>query len=249
MFIIGQEYTKRDIYSILSVPENKQRGEWDKGCRFYENMFFIFANVGVAGRTQHNYPNNWTKEGFEWYGQTQSSLHKPQIRKLISGNFLVHIFTRNDNLAPFKYEGNGVVLRFEDTIPIKIIWALNSDNALKNLTIIDENYSFVEGSVKVVGINKYERNAKARKECIKHFGYRCQICSFNFKKVFGNIGENYIHVHHIKPISTIEGEYIVNPTKDLIPICPNCHAMIHSQNPPLTVDELKKIIANNLSNV
>jgi 5-methylcytosine-specific restriction protein A len=113
----------------------------------------------------------------------------------------------------------------------------------------DENYFYSEGSVKVIGINRYERNAKARKDCIKHFGYTCQVCGFDFKKIYGNIGKNYIQVHHIKPISSIEGEYMVNPIQDLVPICPNCHAMIHIQTPPLSIETLKDLIKNNLANV
>lgn len=99
---------------------------------------------------------------------------------------------------------------------------------------------YFEGASKKVSVNTYERNAEARTKCIKHHGYACAVCSFDFKKFYGAIGENYIHVHHVVPLSEIKKEYELNPVKDLIPVCPNCHAIIHKTQPALTVEQLKQ---------
>ena len=104
---------------------------------------------------------------------------------------------------------------------------------------VKEHDIFYEGSVKSIQINSYERNKKARLKCISEYGYNCQICGFNFKDKYGDIGKNYIHIHHIKPLSEISKEYELDPLKDLIPICPNCHAMIHKKDPPFSVKEIK----------
>jgi len=101
----------------------------------------------------------------------------------------------------------------------------------------------VEGAKKKVTVNFYERDPKARKVCLEHYGYNCYICKFNFKENFGEIGKNFIHVHYIKPLSEINQEYKVNPIKDLIPVCPNCHAMLHKKVPAYRLEELKGIIA------
>ena len=89
-----------------------------------------------------------------------------------------------------------------------------------------------------------ERNPHARKKCIEHYGLSCVVCDFNFEKVYGQIGKEFIHVHHLTQVATIKQEYKVNPIQDLRPVCPNCHSMLHKQNPPLTIDELKDIIKN-----
>ena len=68
------------------------------------------------------------------------------------------------------------------------------------------------------------------------------VCGFDFEKVYEKIGKNYIHVHHIRPIATTDGEYEVNPILGLVPICPNCHAMIHAHIPPLSISELKVLM-------
>jgi hypothetical protein len=101
---------------------------------------------------------------------------------------------------------------------------------------------FLEGQEFLVELTKYERNIAARKICIEHYGSKCQICDFDFSKFFGKIGEGFIHVHHIVPISQQAGEYQVNPVNDLRPLCPNCHAMAHRKNPPYTIEELKNIL-------
>jgi 5-methylcytosine-specific restriction protein A len=105
---------------------------------------------------------------------------------------------------------------------------------------VDADQIYVEGASQTILVNSFERNAKAMKKCIKHHGCKCAVCGFAFDSVYGAIGENYIHVHHIVPLAEIREEYKLDPIKDLIPICPNCHAMIHRTQPALTISELKK---------
>jgi len=108
----------------------------------------------------------------------------------------------------------------------------------------DEVVGFPEGASTLVKVNKYERNAKNRKACISHYGSVCQVCGFDFSLNYGQIGDGFIIVHHIVPVSKIGPDYIVDPINDLIPLCANCHAIIHRQDPPLTLSELKSMIEN-----
>ena len=94
---------------------------------------------------------------------------------------------------------------------------------------LNEINKYPEGSRKQITINAYERNPQARQKCLNHYGTFCQICGFNFGEFYGSEFEGKIHIHHIKPISEINGEYEVNPINDLIPVCPNCHMAIHSK--------------------
>ena len=68
------------------------------------------------------------------------------------------------------------------------------------------------------------------------------MCGFDFEKKYGIIGQGFIHVHHIVDISTIGDEYEVDYIKDLNPVCPNCHAMLHKKKPAYKIEELKLII-------
>lgn len=101
---------------------------------------------------------------------------------------------------------------------------------------------YSEGKAKKVLVNSFERNPIARKKCIEHYGLNCQVCNFNFKDKFGKLGNNFIHVHHKINIALIGDEYSVNPITDLIPVCPNCHAMLHKRNPAYSIEELKNIM-------
>jgi len=107
---------------------------------------------------------------------------------------------------------------------------------------VDENVKYAEGKTKTVLVNSYERNQVARQICIEHYGTFCQICNFDFEKIYGNIGKDFIHVHHIVDIATIGNEYSVDPIKDLMPVCPNCHSMLHKKKPADLIDELKKMM-------
>ena len=115
------------------------------------------------------------------------------------------------------------------------------DNDFEELT---DTETLFEGAKKTVIVNQYERNQEARKKCIAEHGYICKVCGMDFEKTYGEIGRGFIHVHHIVPISTIGEEYQLDPVKDLVPVCPNCHAMLHRgiDGKVLTVEELKTII-------
>ena len=66
----------------------------------------------------------------------------------------------------------------------------------------------------------------------------------DFEEKYGIVGKDFIHVHHIVPLNTIGEEYLVDYEKDLMPVCPNCHAMLHRKvnGKELTVEELKELL-------
>lgn len=107
---------------------------------------------------------------------------------------------------------------------------------------LDDKDEYFEGAIKRISINAYERNLEARKKCIEHYGATCYICGFNFEKTYGDIGKDFIHVHHLKQLSDIRENYQIDPLNELLPVCPNCHAMIHRRKPPYTIDEVKSFL-------
>lgn len=106
----------------------------------------------------------------------------------------------------------------------------------------DKNEKLIEGATKTIKINIYERNALARKKCIEHHGAQCKVCEFDFEKIYGEIGRSFIHVHHLLELSQIGKEYEVDYKVDLVPVCPNCHAIIHKRKPAFRIEELKELI-------
>lgn len=104
--------------------------------------------------------------------------------------------------------------------------------------------SMLEGAVIHVAVNVYERNAAARRRCIERFGSICSVCGFDFGNVYGPIAEGVIHVHHLTPLSVAGGrDYEIDPVRDLRPVCPNCHVVIHRREPPLSMEEAQALLS------
>lgn len=101
---------------------------------------------------------------------------------------------------------------------------------------------FYERECKQVTRNSYERNREARSECLKHHGFACAVCSFDFEKQYGELGHDFIHVHHLVPIANQGQVYQIDPVKDLRPVCPNCHAILHKREPPYSIEELNVLV-------
>src|SRR5207245_5852406 len=100
----------------------------------------------------------------------------------------------------------------------------------------------IEGGASSVTVTSYERNPRARERCLQHYGSSCFACGFSFGQTYGESVTGCIHVHHLKPVVTRGGNYTVDPMKDLRPVCPNCHAVLHLKRPPLSIEELKTML-------
>ncbi|WP_083636767.1 HNH endonuclease [Leptolyngbya sp. 'hensonii'] len=160
-------------------------------------------------------------------------------------------------LNDLKRKGTGIVPRNQEDSSLRGYWLIGDlispQQSQKKNTVkleseenlfpdeVDESEVFREGAILRVSVNAYERNFQARQKCIEHYGVSCFVCGFNFGEFFGELGEGFIHVHHLCPISEIAGEYEVDPVKDLRPVCPNCHAMIHRRSPSLSIEEIVRL--------
>lgn len=101
---------------------------------------------------------------------------------------------------------------------------------------------YFEGATVSVTVNAYERSPKARAACLRHYGLSCAVCGLNFRDRYGKAAEKIIHVHHVTPLHTIGKQYAVDPINDLRPVCPNCHAVIHSKSEPFIIEEVKAML-------
>ena len=97
---------------------------------------------------------------------------------------------------------------------------------------------FPEGSKIQVSMNGYERNRHNRERAIALHGDACLACNTRMADVYGEIADGFIHIHHVRSLAT-SGEYTPDIETDLIPLCPNCHSVVHLEDPPLSLEELK----------
>ena len=107
---------------------------------------------------------------------------------------------------------------------------------------VEETEGILEGALRRISVNAYERNPEARRKCIHHYGASCSICGFDFGKQYGDAGKDLIHVHHLRQLADIGKEYYIDPINDLRPICPNCHAIIHRRKPAYSIKEVQAFL-------
>ncbi|WP_370258280.1 HNH endonuclease [Marinobacter nauticus] len=130
-----------------------------------------------------------------------------------------------------------------DKATFEQIIALAGVDQLMNARQLGDEYAFTslgeEGGKKKVYSTRYERDPKLRKQAIAIHGDSCKACGFNFGQAYGEYGAGFIHVHHVLPVSEFGGKQAVNPETDLIPLCANCHAIVHRKpGYTLSVSEL-----------
>jgi len=104
--------------------------------------------------------------------------------------------------------------------------------------------SDIEGEVKRYYTTRYERSPNNRRAAIAIHGLKCMACGFSFEDAYGELGKNFIEVHHVVPLSSKKEKTAVNPETDLICLCSNCHKMVHRKKGEIiTLEELTEIIA------
>ncbi len=244
-FSVGYLYKRADVQSIVGLKPSRG-GDWATGYTRHNDTWFLFPTIGDSGRTGHDYPNQWLDDKLEWFAKNQKSIETPSLKHMTSDDSEVLLFTRSDSRDPFVYEGRVKAVKMIDEPTARIHWKVLD----KDVFVSDphELPMISEGSRRLVHVNSYERSRKARNQYLAHWGHSCQVCGMNFLDSYGAIGEFYIHVHHLIPLSQIGHEYIVDPINDLRPVCPNCHAMLHTSDPPLTITSLKEVFSKGIDN-
>lgn len=158
-----------------------------------------------------------------------------------------------DNLNQFEYYIKKVgvdvnIENHEESYRAIRHWALLFFSSAISILPIDEAdfgsgvEGGVEGAKTSVLESRYERNKINRALCIEYHGTNCKGCGLEMSDRYGSIARGYIHVHHVVPLSEMHGERVVDPIKEMVPLCPNCHSVVHLVNPPLSISELRRRI-------
>lgn len=121
---------------------------------------------------------------------------------------------------------------------ISLPLTLLQEGQIDELSLDESGAPRLEGEKSSVLQNKYERSRFNRAMCLRHHGFTCKACGEKLVTKYGAVAQELIHVHHIKPVSSMGGASFVDPIKDLVPLCPNCHNVIHRVNPPLSLEQL-----------
>lgn len=126
-FVQGQSY-KREV--ILAAVTGGARtvvgGDWATGYATVGEDTYVFCNVGVPGRTGHDYPNRWLGRDLHWFGKPNSKEDQPQIGGMLRGRGRVHIFWRGTDRSPFTYAGEARPLHVWNQRPVEVLWTFEA---------------------------------------------------------------------------------------------------------------------------
>ncbi len=257
-FAKGAQYSRSEIWQQFHPNEGEKPkgGNWDTGYVVEDDELIAFLNIDSAGRTGHDFENAYDSESEQvtWFGKPNTHSQQPLFKRLLNGELTPHFFARwNSKNVKFVYLGIGKINNYEDSVPIQ-----NDQTAIRlSISLVNEKDTIgAEGVPDALAmppkfakrmamlVNRYERDPAKRIQCLEHYGYDCQVCSFSFESTYGELGNEFIHVHHIEPLGEVGGEGDIDPKKDLIPVCANCHAMLHRQTPALKPEELKNLLTS-----
>ena len=257
-FAINASYSRAEVWAhYFALNPYPGGGNWTTGYVRVKDDLVIFANIGTPGRTGHDFPNEYDALENEmiWYGKPSAHSGQQTFRDLFRGVIAPQVFARWDSSnTKFLYLGTPHIRDYEDNFKVQedvstIRLTLSFTKSLDAFTDLGPEGVFTGGNVigqegkrVSVVVNRYERDPALRAACLRHHGANCGVCRFSFDKVYGELGKDFCHIHHITPLSESAGEHVVDPKTDMIPLCPNCHAMIHRQVPALTPQSLRAIM-------
>jgi 5-methylcytosine-specific restriction protein A len=238
---------------IESQGATCQNWNWSWSFVNQAEQFVIFGawDINEKGKRQMIFDEAWqlNRRGRKPPGYDQAREH---IRLVEEKHYRLMTFPmkysnarrEKDEKGPSKIGGFTPKLTEKKLLKIGNAWYADSQDS-SECPLPEElpaSGKFWEGEKKTVTLNAYERNAKARNACIEHHGSICIACGFDFGRVYGDVAKDYIHVHHVTPIGKVGKQYEIDPKTDLVPVCPNCHAVIHLTEPPLTVEQVRDLL-------
>ena len=132
----------------------------------------------------------------------------------------------------------------DPTVALKVLMQDAGKTLDEAVQITKVKGKYIEGAIRDVVMQGYERSPKARQACLVHYGYNCYACGTNIYTRYRGLSSELIHVHHEEPLGAASGPREVDPVADMKPLCPNCHAVIHSRKPPYSIAQLKEMFTD-----
>jgi hypothetical protein len=251
----GTGYTgtpQDDAENDLIVYFNNCRNR-DHVALFERRAFYDLNTTGVQGKQARNLrpgqecvvaTTDADKVRFTWYSFIAERLMRERIDNGVWCRVFIGTVLFSESLSKAKAANDPLYAPFFNVNGhFKQLSTIQAPRPASAAHARDEEFGdLMEGAPRQVTSNVYERNTAARKRCIDHHKPICKVCGFDFAIVYGPLAVGFIHVHHLKALSEIGKEYRVDPVKDMCPVCPNCHAVIHLGGKNRRIEDVKELI-------
>lgn len=196
----------------------------------------IPKNVRTNSRLKFNDPPYVNAPGCETCDMSFSDIAETYPALLPAHEAAIRVAARSRRQpSTTKDHSPGLIVFLAQELGVQLPQPEYLDTPLESAPSIPEEIpadeEFEEGSVTQVLVNRYERDPAARAKCVEYYGTSCFICGLALADQYGAEVQGLIHVHHLTPLSSVGERTSVDPVGDLRPVCPNCHAVIHSTRP------------------
>lgn len=249
----GNLYSREDVWKILLPDQPIQADDtWPTDYMAASDTIIVFSDLQVPGREMHESPNNYdhNTRRMTWFGKPNAHSEIEIFRALFEDRKKLLVFVRWDiQNAQYTFLGQPIIEKFRDWVDvsseyktIKLTLQFRESDEFGDPGPDGEIDAHLEGNKYRVVVNRHERDPRNRAACISHYGCVCKICDFDFELVYGVLGAGFCHVHHIEPLAGLQASTNVDPIRDLIPVCANCHEMLHRERPTKSPKELLDLI-------
>lgn len=173
-------------------------------------------------------------------GLVQESYHFDSEHRIIDPNG-----TPWSHQVPVKWladfpEIEGILLGAEQYAVLKLTTeqVKSIEGGLKKTKATIDKQEAIEGQIYTKEVLFRKRNRALIEVKKANSKYRCEVCNFSFEETYGF---KYIVAHHLIPIAS-QSKPTKTTSDDIALLCANCHAMVHTKNPPLSLDEMRQLI-------
>ncbi len=255
----GLRLATDSIMLKVGPHEVLQIGDWDL-------PFHLIVDSKTVPSKLRTHPELRFSEGDDYYGNTKEKGYYPSSPgseacdmpfNLVRYTYQELLYSHSEIIASAAKKPMHSSTRFTHSVELiryvageigkELSQPIYSEELAENyLPLIAEELpgdeQFTEGAAQQILVNAYERDRRARQLCIEHYGSHCCACGMSFEEQYGAEAAGIIHVHHIIALSEIKESYQVDPIRDLRPICPNCHAVIHATRSARSIEQVIKMI-------
>jgi len=249
---VGAEYDRTDLAAVWGYEGHQALGRGIVTPAGEPTIVLFVTERQQLSLTQ--YANHFDGETLWTEGESSHRADQRLMESAIEDDE-VHLFHRASHHSLFTYIGRVFLLScsIQEDSPSRFIFS--TDRSLSDLTdeVIQEETNPPESSEgDPEGMKRwrlhlvYERSRENRRRALEMHKPICDACGFDFNLVYGKeLANSFIQVHHRQSITTLDGS-VVNPETDLVPLCANCHCMVHRKRGEIIpVEELKEIIERN----
>ena len=253
---IGQQYERPQLAKMWGYRDWHATGR-GVFTPTGENKIILFVTKdNQKSLTSYNNGFDEANELFYMDGE-QKHQHDQKLAESATSGDERFLFYRHAHHAKFTFHGRVYLVNCElrqGSQHSKFVFALDPilANAARAISIETFTHGQMDGSPfkpdsegarRTVQHISYERSSKNRAAAIKLHGTKCKVCGFDFNDFYGyDLAVDYIEIHHVKPITEVGGG-LINPETDLVPLCSNCHSMVHkNRDRVMPIDDLREVI-------